>query len=118
MSAAKTLARITHVALPVEVVADIDKLVGKEGQRAFLTELVQREVKLRRQREALREGIGGWNSEEEPELANGAEAGTRQIQAVDDRRFEDLAMALRAFAVFELGLEAGLGVLERRREEK
>jgi hypothetical protein len=56
------------------VVADIDKLVGKDRRSAFLTELAQREIKLRRQREVLRETAGAWKSEDHPERAQGASA--------------------------------------------
>jgi hypothetical protein len=72
------------------LVADIDKLVGKRGRSAFLTELAQREIKLRRQREALRETAGAWKSEDHPELAQGTEAWIREIRSLDSRRFEEL----------------------------
>jgi hypothetical protein len=72
------------------LVADIDKLVGKRGRSAFLTEVAEREIKLRRQREALREAAGAWKEEEHPELAEGAAAWVRQIRALDDERFEEL----------------------------
>jgi hypothetical protein len=90
MSVSKTLRRRAHVILPVEVVADIDRLVGKRGRSAFLTELAQREIKLRRQREALRETAGAWKTEDHPELAQGAAAWVRQIRALDAPRLDDL----------------------------
>ena len=90
MSVSKTLSRRAHVILPVEVVAEIDKLVGKRGRSAFLTELAQREIKLRRQREALRETAGAWKTEDHPELAQGAAAWVRQIRALDAPRLDDL----------------------------
>jgi hypothetical protein len=93
----RSLTRRAHVVLPVEVVAEIDKLVGKRGRSAFLTELAQREIKIRRQREALREASGSWKSEDHPELAHGAAQWVRQVRDLDIRRF---------------------GELERRREDK
>jgi hypothetical protein len=90
MSVSKNLKRRAHVVLPVDVVADIDKLVGKRGRSAFLTELAQREIKIRYQREVLRETAGAWKSEDHPELDQGAVAWVRQIRALDDQRFEDL----------------------------
>jgi hypothetical protein len=54
----KNLNRRAHVILPIDVVADMDKLVGKRGRSAFLTELAQREIKIRHQREVLRETAG------------------------------------------------------------
>ena len=90
MSVQKNLSKRTHVILPVDVVADIDKIVGKRGRSAFLTELAQREIKIRRQREVLREIAGAWKSEDHPELAQGAAAWIRQIRALDNQRFEEL----------------------------
>ncbi len=89
-SVSKTLSRRAHVILPVDVVADIDKLVGKRGRSAFLTELAQREIKLRRQREVLRESAGAWKTEDHPELAHGAAAWVRKIRALDTQRRDDL----------------------------
>ena len=70
--------------------AEIDKLVGKRGRSAFLTELAQREIKLRRQRQALRDTAGAWKFEDHPELAQGTEAWIREIRSLDTRRFEEL----------------------------
>ncbi len=90
MSVSKNLGRRAHVILPVDVVAAIDKLVGKRGRSAFLTELAQREIKIRRQREALRETAGAWKDQDHPELAQGAAAWVLQMRALDNRRFEEL----------------------------
>ena len=90
MSVSKNLNRRAHVILPVDVVADIDKLVGKRGRSAFLTELAQREIKIRHQREILREAAGAWKSEDHPELAQGADAWVRQMRSLDNQRFEEL----------------------------
>jgi hypothetical protein len=87
---AKSSTRRAHVILPIDLVADIDKLVGKRGRSAFLTELAQREIKLRRQRQALREAAGAWKSEDHPELAGGVDAWIREIRSLDSRRFEEL----------------------------
>jgi hypothetical protein len=90
VSVTKTLNKRAHVVLPIEVVVSIDKLVGKRGRSAFLTELAQREIKLRLQRQALRESAGAWKSEDHPELANGSAAWVQQIRSLDSRRFEEL----------------------------
>ena len=87
---AKSSNRRAHVILPIDLVADIDKLVGKRGRSAFLTELAQREIKLRRQRQALREAAGAWKFEDHPELAGGADAWIRDMRSLDSRRFEEL----------------------------
>jgi hypothetical protein len=90
MSVPKNLKRRAQVVLPLDVVADIDKLVGKRGRSAFLTELAQREIKIRYQREVLTEAAGAWASDEHPELAHGAAAWIREIRALDHERFEEL----------------------------
>jgi len=78
------------VVLPLEVVVGIDKLVGKRGRSAFLTEVAQRELKLRHQREVLRETADAWKAEKHPELAQGAAAWVRQIRSLDSERFDKL----------------------------
>jgi len=55
-----------------------------------LTELAQREIKLRLQRQALRESAGAWKPEDHPELANGGAAWVRRIRSLDSRRLEEL----------------------------
>ncbi len=89
MSVSKNLNRRAHVVLPIEVVADIDKLVGKRGRSAFLTEIAQREIKMRRQRETLRETAGAWKSEDHPELARGSAEWVRQIRSLENQRFDE-----------------------------
>ena len=73
----------------MEVIAAIDKLVGKRGRSAFLTELAQREIKIRHQREVLAETAGAWKSEDHPELDRGSAAWVDQIRSIDNQRFEE-----------------------------
>ena len=80
----------THVVLPAAVIAGIDKLVGKRGRSAFISELAQRELKIRRQREAIEEAASAWKSQDHPELANGASAWVRQIRDLDSKRFQEI----------------------------
>jgi hypothetical protein len=86
----KTLTRRAHVILPLDVVAGIDKLVGKRGRSAFLAELAQREIKLRLQREVLLDIAGAWKTEDHPELAHGAASWIKEIRALDAGRFEEM----------------------------
>ncbi|MEP6961954.1 MAG: hypothetical protein ABI995_07745 [Acidobacteriota bacterium] len=44
-----------HVALPNDLLRDIEKLVGKRGRSAFLTEVVRQELKRRNEEGAARE---------------------------------------------------------------
>jgi metal-responsive CopG/Arc/MetJ family transcriptional regulator len=86
----KTLNRRAHVILPVDVVADIDKLVGKRGRSAFLTEVAREEIQRRQQREALREAAGAWKDEDHPELKDGVEAWVRKMRAESEARFQEI----------------------------
>ena len=74
---------------PPEVIADIDQIVGQGKRTSYLVELAKRNVKLYRQREALREAKGAWKPEDHPELAKGA-AWVNEIRALDAQRFEEI----------------------------
>jgi len=86
----KNVSRRTHVILPVDVVADIDKLVGKRGRSAFLAEVARDEIQRRQQREALRAADGAWKDEDHPELKDGAAAWLRQIRSESETRASEI----------------------------
>jgi hypothetical protein len=65
--------------------------------------LTPREIKLRLQREVLREIAGVWKTEDHPELADGAAAWVREIRALDARRTPHLAADSAAPAQGEIG---------------
>jgi len=50
----------------------------------------QREIKLNRQREALRAATGAWKAEDHPELAAGAASWVRGIRQESVKRFEKI----------------------------
>lgn len=76
------------VEYPPEVIAEIDKIAGLGKRTAYLVELAKRDVKLHRQREALRAAAGTWKDEDHPELAQGSAAYFRQIRDLDKERSE------------------------------
>jgi hypothetical protein len=80
----------THVVLPVEVVADIDKLVGKRGRSAFITEVARDEILRRKQRNALRKCAGAWKDKDHPELKRGAAAWVNRMRAESEERFRQV----------------------------
>jgi hypothetical protein len=90
VSVPKELTRKAHVSLPVDVVADIDKLVGRRGRSAFLTEIARDEIRRRQQREALRMAKGAWTDEEHPELKDGAAAWVRIMRDEAEARFQEI----------------------------
>ena len=90
MSVEKNLSRRAHVILPVDLVADIDKLVGKRGRSAFLTEVARDEIQRRQQRNALRAAKGAWKDEDHPELKDGAAIWVRQMRSESEKRFQEI----------------------------
>ena len=85
-----TITKRTHISLPADVVADIDKLVGNRGRSAFITEIARYEIQRRRQQNALRAASGAWKDEDHPELKDGAEAWVRQMRSESEQRFEEI----------------------------
>ena len=78
------------VQYPPLIINEIDRIAGPGKRTAFLVELAEREIKLRRQKAAIRATAGSWKSEDHPELAEGSAAYVRELRALDIRRFEDL----------------------------
>ena len=78
------------VPYPPEVIAEIDKIVSQRQRTAFLVELARREIKLNRQRNALRAAKGAWKTEDHPELAQGAASWVRGIRQESVKRFANI----------------------------
>jgi hypothetical protein len=78
------------VILPVEVVADIDRLVGKRGRSAFITEVARDEILRRKQRNALRKSAGAWKDKDHPELKQGAAVWVNRMRAESEERFRQI----------------------------
>jgi hypothetical protein len=86
----KIVSKRAHVILPVDVVADIDKLVGKRGRSAFLTEVARDEIQRRRQQNALKKAAGAWKDEDHPELKDGSAAWVGKLRAETEIRFQQI----------------------------
>ena len=71
----------------MELVADIDKLVGKRGRSTFLTEVARDEIMRRRQIEALKTSSGAWKDKDHPELQPGSARWVRKTRAESEGRF-------------------------------
>lgn len=78
------------VPYPPDVIAEIDKIVSHGKRTAFLVELAKREIKLNRQRMALRVVTGTWKEEDHPELAGGAAKWVRDIRQESLKRQEKI----------------------------
>ena len=86
----KNFSKRAHVILPVDLVADIDKLVGKRRRSAFLTEVARDEIQRRQQRDALHAAKGAWKDEDHPELKDGSAAWVRQMRSESEKRFQEI----------------------------
>jgi hypothetical protein len=65
----------TSVQLPPEVVAEIDKIVGRRRRSAFLVELARREIKRQRLLKVFADREPIWkDADHHPELAHGLDA--------------------------------------------
>jgi hypothetical protein len=78
------------VPYPPEVIAEIDKIVSHGNRTAFLVDLARREIKLNRQRNALRAARGAWKATDHPELAEGAAKWVREIRQESMTRYEKI----------------------------
>lgn len=78
------------VPYPPDVIAEIDKFVSQGKRTAFLVELAKREIKLDRQRRALKSATGAWKAEDHPELAAGAAQWIREIRQESVKRYEKI----------------------------
>jgi hypothetical protein len=84
------------VPYPQEVIAEIDKIVSHGKRTAFLVDLAKREIKLNRQRDALRAVKGAWKPEDHPELAEGSAQWVRNIRQESAKRFEKIEQHRKA----------------------
>lgn len=89
-SVTNIVSKRAHVILPVDIVADIDKLVGKRGRSAFLAEVAREEILRRRQRNALKKAAGSWKDEDHPELKHGSAAWVGKMRAEAEIRFRQI----------------------------
>jgi len=76
----------THVFLPEGLLSDIDQLFGKGKRSAFLTEIVDREVRRQKLLRALDDAAGCWNAEDHPEFGKGSAAFVKVLRAGSDNR--------------------------------
>jgi len=91
----------THVFLPEGVLSDIDQLFGKEKRSAFLTEIVEREVRKQKLLRALDDAAGWWKAENHPELENGSAAFVRALRDGSDAYLAVAAITNAAAALFQ-----------------
>jgi hypothetical protein len=83
------LAAMTIIKVPDELAHEIDRLAGAGKRSAYAVDVLWREIRRTRQREALRASTGSWKHQDHPERASGGAAHVEQIRSERDDRFED-----------------------------
>jgi Arc/MetJ-type ribon-helix-helix transcriptional regulator len=78
----------THITLPEDVRADLDRLVEKRQRSRFIADAVRKALLIARQREALHEAAGVWKDKDHPELKGGAAAWTKKLRRESEVRFK------------------------------
>jgi Arc/MetJ-type ribon-helix-helix transcriptional regulator len=77
----------THIVIPEQLAARIDRLVGKRGRSSFLAQAAEKELMRLRQIKALKVAIGAWRDENHPELRRGAAAWVAKLRREDEKRY-------------------------------
>jgi hypothetical protein len=80
----------TLVPIPSQIAAAIDQMAGPRRRTAFIVDLLEREIRRREQREALRQAAGCWKDSEHSELAEGADQWVRQMRQESTRRLKKI----------------------------
>lgn len=78
----------THITLPEEVRADLDRLVEKRERSRFIADVVRKALLIERQREALHQATGAWKDKDHPELKAGAAAWVKKLRRESETRFK------------------------------
>ena len=79
------------IKIPEELAHELDLLAQAEHKRRtpYVVELLWRDVRRNKQRQALKLSSGSWNPDHHPELDQGGAAHVEKIRSEPDERFED-----------------------------
>jgi hypothetical protein len=79
------------IKIPSELARELDLLAQAEHKRRtpYVVDLLWRDVRRNKQRQALNLSAGAWKPEHHPELADGGAAYVEKIRSEPDERFED-----------------------------
>lgn len=76
------------IKIPEELAHELDRLAGAKRRTAYAIQVLWRDVRRNKQREALKLSSGAWKPADHPELAEGGAAYIDQIRSEGDERFE------------------------------
>jgi hypothetical protein len=79
------------IKIPAELAQELDRLAGAEHKprTTYVVDVLWRDVRRNKQRQALKLSAGAWNPANHPELAQGGAARVDQIRSERDARFDD-----------------------------
>jgi hypothetical protein len=79
------------IKIPQELAHELDLLAQAEHKRRtpYVVDLLWRDVRRNKQRQALKLSSGSWSPEHYPELARGGAAYVERIRSEPDERFDD-----------------------------
>lgn len=79
------------ITIPEELAHELDRLAGAEHKPRtdYVVDVLWRDVRRNKQREALKLSAGAWDPADHPELAQGGAAYVEQIRSESDTRFEE-----------------------------
>ncbi len=79
------------IKIPEELAHELDLMAQAEHKRrtTYVVDLLWRDVRRNKQRQALKLSAGSWNPEHHPELAEGGADYVEAIRSEPDERFED-----------------------------
>lgn len=79
------------IKIPAELAQELDRLAGAEHKprTTYVVDVLWRDVRRNKQREALKLSAGAWDPAEHPELAQGGAAQVERIRSEHDSRFDD-----------------------------
>ena len=78
------------IKIPEELAHELDRFAGAihKPRTAYAIDVLWRDVRRNKQREALQLSAGAWDTADHPELAQGGAARIEQIRSEPDERFE------------------------------
>lgn len=76
------------IKIPDLLAQELDRLAGTRRRTAYAVDVLWRDVRRARQREALEQSAGAWKTQDHPELAAGGAAYVEQIRSETDDRFD------------------------------
>jgi hypothetical protein len=79
------------IKIPPELARELDLLAQAEHKRRtpYVVDLLWRDVRRNKQRQALALSSGAWNPDQHPELAEGGASYVERIRSEPDQRFDD-----------------------------